>query len=180
MPHRMMVATVILGAVLAPGAPAPAGAQVVDSARVPAGVERASPLADVTPAPAVVTTRYVLVEVAGKALPALVKKEWRCQEDVVAGALTLGDGRWLLETTTREACGDRSTEDRDRDDGTYSSDGAALTFRDDDGNHSAERGLKVGTDIDLDELERGTIAGDGTLRVQLADARTTLVFRREP
>jgi hypothetical protein len=181
MPHRMMVATVILGALLAAGAPAPAGAQVVDSARVPAGVERASPLAEVTPAPATATTRYVLVEVAGKALPALVEKEWRCREDVVAGALTLSDdGRWLLETTTREACGDRSTEDRDRDDGTYSSDGAALTFRDDDGHQSAERGSKVGTDIDLDELERGTIAGDGTLRVQLADARTTLVFRREP
>jgi len=121
------------------------------------------------------------VEVAGKALPALVEKEWRCREDVVAGAITLSDdGRWLLETTTREACGDRSTEDRDRDDGTYLSDGAALTFRDDDAHQSAERGSKVGTDIDLDELERGTIAGDGTLRVQLADARTTLVFRREP
>jgi hypothetical protein len=182
MPHQTMVATVmILGAGLAAGASAPAAAQVVDSTRVPAGVERASRLADAAPAPATATTRYVLVEIAGKALPALVEKEWRCREDVVAGALTLSDdGRWLFETTTREACGDRSKEDRDRDDGTYSSDGAALTFRDDDGHQSAERGLKVGTDIDLDELERGTIAGDGTLRVQLADARTTLVFRREP
>jgi hypothetical protein len=50
MPHRMMVATVILGALLAAGAPAPAGAQVVDSARVPTGVERVSPLAEATPA----------------------------------------------------------------------------------------------------------------------------------
>jgi hypothetical protein len=121
------------------------------------------------------------VEVAGNSLPALVEKEWRCREDVVAGALTLSDdGRWLLETTTREVCGDRSKEDRDSDDGTYSSDGAALTFRDDDGDQNAEREWQVGTDIDLDEVERGTIAGDGTLSVQLADARTTLVFRREP
>ena len=143
MPHRTMVATVILGAVLAAGASAPAGAQVVDSTRVSAGVERASPLADATPAPAAAATRYVLVEVAGKALPALVEKEWRCREDVVAGALTLSDdGRWLLETTTREVCGDRSKEDRDRDDGTYSSDGAALTFRDDDGRPERRAGME--------------------------------------
>jgi hypothetical protein len=161
MPHRTMVAPAILGAVLAAGASARAGAQVVDSA---AG-----------------TTRYMLVEVAGKALPALVERERSCREDVIAGALTLSDdGRWLLETTTREVCGDRSKEDRDSDDGTYSSDGAALTFRDDDGDQNAEREWQVGTDIDLDEVERGTIAGDGTLSVQLADARTTLVFRREP
>jgi hypothetical protein len=177
-----MIARVILGAVLAAGASAPAGAQAVDSTHVRTAVDRASPPADATPAPAAAATRYVLVEVAGKALPALVEKEWRCREDVVAGTLTLsGDGRWLLETTTREACGDRSKEDRDRDDGTYSSDGAALTFRDDDRQRqNVEQGLKVGTDIDLDELERGAIAGDGTLRVQLADARTTLVFQREP
>jgi hypothetical protein len=176
-----MVGALILGAALAAGASAPAGAQVVDSTRAPAGAERASTLADATPAPAAAATRYVLVGVAGKALPALVEKEWRCREGVVAGALTLSDdGRWLLETTTREACGDRSQEDRDRDDGTYSTDGAALTFQDDDGHKNAERGWKVGTDIDLDELENGTIAGDGTLRVQLADERTTLVFRREP
>jgi hypothetical protein len=174
-----MLAVGMLGAILAAGASAPAGAQVVDSTRVPTGVERTSPLADATPAPAAATTRYVLVEVAGKALPALVEKELRCREDVVAGVLTLSDGRWQLETTTREACGDRSKEDRDRDDGTYSSDGAVLTFRDDDGHQNAERET-VGTDIDLDELERGTIAGDGTLRVQLADARTTLLFRQEP
>jgi hypothetical protein len=181
MPRRTMVATVILGAVLAAGASAPAGAQVVDSTRVPAGVQRGSPPADATPAPAAAATRYTLVEVAGKALPALVEKEWRCREDVVTGSLTLSDdGRWLLETTTREACGDRNKEDRDRDDGTYSTDGAALAFQDDDGDTNAERGRTVGTDIDLDELESGTIAGDGTLRVQLADERTTLVFRREP
>jgi hypothetical protein len=179
--QRTMVATVILGAVLAAGASAPGRAQVVDSTRAPAGAERASTLADATPAPAADATRYVLVEVAGKALPALVEKEWRCREDVVAGALTLSDdGRWLLETTTREACSDRSKEDRDRDDGTYSTDGTALTFQDGDGHKDAKWGWRVGTDIDLDELESGTIAGDGTLRVQLADQRTALVFRREP
>jgi hypothetical protein len=183
MPHRTMVALGMLGAILGAGASVPAGAQVVDSARVPAGVERATPLADATRAPAAAATRYMLVEVAGKPLPALQEKERRCREDVVTGSLTLrDDGRWLLETTTREACGDRAKEDRDRDDGTYSSDGSALTFRDDDGQQSTERGWgdDADADIDLDELESGTIAGDGTLRVQLGDARTTLVFRREP
>src|SRR4029450_11936704 len=54
-------------------------------------------------------TRYSLIEIGGKALPARVEKEWRCREDVTAGTLTLsGDGQWLLETVTREVCGDRT------------------------------------------------------------------------
>ena len=61
-------------------------------------------------------TRYVLVDVGGKALPVEVEKEWRCREDVTAGTLRLReDGLWRLETLVRETCGDRTeTEPRTR------------------------------------------------------------------
>lgn len=125
------------------------------------------------------TVRYTLIEVGGKPLPALVEQEVRCREEVTDGALTLrDDGRWLLETTTREVCGDRTEEDRDRDDGTYSSEGSTLRFLDDEGRVPSDRGWGVGTDIDLDDLVSGTLAGDGRLNIRLADGRTTLVFRR--
>ena len=159
--HPMMAAGLALAALAA--AWTPAATQVSDSAQ--------------PPAPG--TTRYTLAEVAGKPLPAQVEKEWRCREDVTAGSLTLSeDGRWLLETTTRQVCGDRTEEDRDDDDGTYRTEGGTIHFLDDDGRENTDRGWGIGTEIDLDELRAGTIADDGTLRVQLADGRTTLVFRR--
>jgi hypothetical protein len=121
---------------------------------------------------------YTLVQVGGDTLPARVEKEWRCHEDVTAGALSLRqDGRWLLETTTREVCGDRVDEDHDTDDGTYATQGQALRFLDDDGRENNDRGWGIGTDIDLDELRTGTLASDGTLTVKLADG-TPLLFRR--
>lgn len=125
------------------------------------------------------TTRYTLVEVSGKPLPALVEKELRCREEVTAGALMLrADGRWLLETTSRETCGERVKDDRDSDDGTYRVERKTIRFFDDDGRENSDRGWGVGRDIDIDELKTGTTADDETLKVQLADGRTTLVFRR--
>lgn len=168
MRNRMMVAGLAVAGALAT-APAAAGAQVSDSA--PAGAEVSDSARGLT--------RYTLVEVGGNALPALVEKELRCREEVTDGALTLrDDGHWLLETTTREVCGDRTEEDRDTDDGTYSAQGATLRFLDDEGRVPSDDGWGIGTDIDLDELASGTLAGDGGLKVQLADGRTTLVFRR--
>ena len=124
------------------------------------------------------TKRYQLVEVSGKPLPALIEKEWRCEEQVVAGTLTLrDDGRWLLETTTREACGDRTEEDRDSDDGTHRTEGKTIRFFDDDGRENSDSDWGTGTDIDLDEFKTGTVADDGSLTVQLADGNTTLLFR---
>jgi hypothetical protein len=109
----------------------------------------------------------------------VVEKESRCQEDVTAGTLSLaGDGRWLLETTTRETCGDRTEEDRDRDDGMYRKQGASLQFLDDDGRENDDRDWGIGAELDIDELQSGTLADDGTLTVQLADGETTLLFRR--
>jgi hypothetical protein len=123
-------------------------------------------------------TSYTLVRVGDDTLPARVEKEWRCQEDVIAGRLSLRqDGRWLLETTTREVCGERIEEDHDTDDGTYTTQGQTLRFLDDDGRENNDRGWGIGTDIDLDELKTGTLASDGTLTVKLADG-TPLLFRR--
>jgi len=123
-------------------------------------------------------TKYTLAQVGGKPLPVLVDDEWRCKENVTAGTLTLNrEGRWLLETVTSEVCGDRIEEDRDSDDGTYRTEGGTIRFLDDDGDDN-DRDWDIGNDLDLDELRTGTIAGDGTLTVRLADDKTTLVFRR--
>lgn len=125
-------------------------------------------------------TRYTLVEVGGKSLPALIEKEWRCQKNVTAGVLLLsGDGRWLLETRTRKVCGDRTEIDRDSDDGIYRTEGATMRFFDDEGRQKTDRGWSIGTDIDLDNFKTGSLANDGVLTVQLADGHTNLVFRRQ-
>jgi hypothetical protein len=124
-----------------------------------------------SPAP----TRYTLAEVGGKALPTTIEKELRCREDVTAATLSLSqDGRWMLETATREICGDRTEEDSDRDHGTYAREGQNLRFLDDDGEENRE---SMGTDDDLDDLKSGTIAADGSLTVTLADG-TPLLFRK--
>jgi hypothetical protein len=126
-----------------------------------------------SPAP----TRYALVEVGGKALPTTIEKELRCQEDVTAGTLSLNpDGRWLLETVTREICGDRTEEDSDREHGTYTTQGQTLRFLDEDGRESHDSGWD-GMDDDLDEFKTGTMAADGSLTIKLADG-TPLLFRK--
>ena len=123
-------------------------------------------------------TRYTLVAVRGKALPATVEKELRCREDVTAATLSLsGDGRWLLETATKEICGDRTEEDSDRDHGTYTMEGQKLSFLDDDGRENHDSGSGTGTDDDLDEFKSGTLAPDGSLTITLADG-TPLLFRK--
>ena len=161
--------TLALAALVAMAAPTASEAQAADSsARSAASAAPAAPD----------TTRYRLVDVGGKALPAQVEKEWRCREDVTAGTLTLtGDGRWHLESATRETCGDRTEEDRDSEHGTYTRTGAALTFLDDDGRAESDGSRDRDGDIDLDDLKSGALAADGALRVQLADGRTTLLFR---
>jgi hypothetical protein len=173
MQHRMMITSLVVAAALA-AAWSPAAAQRSDSTQALSPARQAASSAAARPAPEV--TRYTLVEVGGTRLPALVEKVGGCEENVTAGTLALsGDGRWSLETVTREVCGDRTDEDRDNDDGTYRADGGTLRFLDDDGRDTDG---DSDTDLELDELETGTIAKDGTLKVQLADGKTTLVFRR--
>jgi hypothetical protein len=123
-------------------------------------------------------TRYTLVQVGGKPLPTTIERELRCQEDVTAGTLSLSqDGRWLLETITREVCGDRTEEDSDREHGTYTTEGQSLRFLDDDGRENRDSSLALESDDDLDDLSTGTMAADGSLTVKLADG-TPLLFRK--
>jgi hypothetical protein len=124
-------------------------------------------------------TRYVLVDVGGKALPVEIEKEWRCREEVTAGTLRLReDGLWRLETSVRETCGDRTETELEDEDGRYRAEGTTLHFLDDDGNRNrADWSLR--SEIDLDELDQGTIADGGALTVRLADEKTVLRFRRD-
>jgi hypothetical protein len=123
-------------------------------------------------------TVYQLAQVGGKALPVEVEKGFRCREEVTGGKLTLAqDGRWLLETSQREHCGDRATDELDTDDGRYTTEGQTLRFFDDDGKENT-KDWSIGKDIDLDDLHSGTLGADGALTVLLADEKTTLVFRR--
>jgi len=124
-------------------------------------------------------TRYTLVDVGGKSLPALIDKEWRCRKDVTAGVLLLsGDGRWFLETLTRKVCGDRTEVDRDTEDGIYRTEGETMRFFDDEGREKTDRGWNIGTDIDLDDFKTGSVGDDGVLTVELAGGHS-LVFRRQ-
>jgi hypothetical protein len=171
-----LIPTLLAAAALATvGATAPAAAQTTSRDTI-------SPTAPVaggdTGSTAGATTAYRLTEVGGKALPVEVEKEWRCREDVTAGTLTLGtDGRWLLETTQRKVCGDRTTTELETDDGRYTTEGQTFRFFDDDGKENT-KDWGIGKDIDLDDLRSGALGGDGTLTVRLADDETTVVFRR--
>ena len=123
-------------------------------------------------------SRYALVEVGGKGLPVEIEKEWRCREEVTAGTLILReDSRWRLETSVRETCGDRTEMNQDDEDGTYRTQGATIHFLDDDGNRN-DADWSLDREIDLDELNHGSIDG-GTLAVRLADEKTVLRFRRQ-
>jgi hypothetical protein len=169
--HRNATRRIALTAALVAGGGSLAVAQDTTRQATPQPVPQAAAMAAIT--------RYTLVEVAGSSLPAQTEKEWRCREEVTAGTLSLrADGRWLLETASRETCGDRTEEDRDTDDGTYRAEGSTLHFLDDDGRQS-DAGWGLDRDIDLDDLRTGTLAGDGTLTVRLADDKQTLVFRRQ-
>lgn len=125
-----------------------------------------------------VETRYALVDVDGKGLPVETEKEWRCREEVTAGTLILReDGRWRLDTSVRETCGERTTMDQEDEDGRYRSEGTTIHFLDDDGNRNdSEWGLE--REIDLEDLDHGSIDG-GALTVTLADEKTVLRFRRQ-
>ena len=123
--------------------------------------------------------RYTLVEVDGKGLPVETEKEWRCRDEVTAGTLVLReDGRWRLETSIRETCGDRTKMDEEDDDGIYRTVGTSIQFLDEDGNRN-DADWSLAREIELDELDQGAIADGGVLTVRLADEKTVLRFRRQ-
>lgn len=174
---RMISPLLTLTLFAAAGAGMPAAAQTVSRDTATAAAPAPGPEAAAAPG-ASATTIYQLAQVDGTALPVEVEKEWHCREDVTAGTLTLGgDGRWLLETTKREVCGSNTKTGIDTDDGRYIAEGQTLRFLDDDGDENT-KDWDLGKDIDLDDFRTGTLGGDGTLTVQLADEKTTLVFRR--
>jgi hypothetical protein len=137
----------------------------------------AAAAAQATAAPA--GDEYTLVAVDGKGLPVETEKEGRCREEVTTGTLVLReDSRWYLETSIRETCGERTEMDQESEDGVYRTEGAAIQFLDEDGNRSDEDWDLV-REIDLDELDQGSIGDGGTLTVRLADEKTVLRFRRQ-
>ena len=157
----------MLGLTVTARAGAQAPAEAPDSAAAPQAI-----------ASAPAETAYLLLELGGKPLPVRVEQS-RCHEDVVAGTLRLReDGRWRLETSVRETCGSRSKMEHDDEDGTYQAEGSTLRFLDDDG-HRNRADWDFDGEIDLDDLDHGTLAEGGDLTVRLADGKTVLRFRRE-
>ena len=122
---------------------------------------------------------YRLVEVAGVALPAVLEDGDACREEVLAGTLTLeADGRWTLDTTEREVCGDVVEEEEEREDGTYEVDGDVIRFLDDDeGEDDDADDADDAEEIELEDLSSGTRT-DAGLTIRLEDGETILVFRR--
>lgn len=120
---------------------------------------------------------YRLVEVNGNALPVVIEEGRRCREELIAGTLELApDGKWTLETSEREVCGDRVDLDNDRERGTYTVAGQTVTFLDRDG-RPEDYDDDPTPDLDVEDLVVGTMSADG-LAVRLDDNRTVLTFRR--
>ena len=132
--------------------------------------------------PALPTSKYVdvagtyqLVSVAEKSLPAPTGKDDGCLVSVAAAKLTLTtDRKWTLEQTERRECGKSSRDELKRDHGTYQVSGDNVTFLDDDGERNT--GGTADADIDIDELDQGTLTGT-TLTVRLEEGQS-LVFKR--
>ena len=164
-PVGAMAVAAALSLILTPAATAQVAAATVDPTR--------------TQAAAPAESRYTLVEVDGKGLPVETEKEWRCRDEVTAGTLVLrDDNRWRLETSVRETCGDRREMDQDDEDGIYRTEGTTIQFLDEDGNRN-DADWSLVPEIDLDELDQGSIADGGTLTVRLADEKTVLRFQRQ-
>jgi hypothetical protein len=122
---------------------------------------------------------FQLVGVAGQPLPVLLEEDGDCREELLSATLTLEtDGRWVLATNEREACGDDIESDEDQEDGTYAVEGQTLRFLDDDGDAPDADDADDDDDqeIDVDDLTTGTRSG-GDLVVRLADGSTDLQFR---
>ena len=123
--------------------------------------------------------RYQLVEVAGSKLPVVVEKEWRCQESVTRGTLTLeSDSVWIFRSTVREECGSRAKVDNEIENGLYRRNGSTLRFYDADEDPDEGKDWDLRVDLDLDDFESGSVAPDGALAVRLRDGETTLIFRQ--
>jgi hypothetical protein len=152
------------------------GTVLLFAAVVATGAEAQAPAAPDLPASAA-GQRYRLVEVAGAALPVEVEKDWSCRESVTRATLTLvADSTWVLRSTLREACGERAEVETEVEHGRYAREGTSLRFYDEDGEDDRDWDLR--REVDLDDLQSGTVGADGSLTVRLDDGKTTLVFRQ--
>ena len=68
--------------------------------------------------------------------------------------------------------------DHEDEDGIYRAQGDTIQFFDEDGNRN-DAEWSILPEIDLDELDRGSIADGSTLTVRLRDEKTMLRFRRQ-
>lgn len=118
---------------------------------------------------------YRLVSVGGKSLPALLDTDDGCRELVTAATLSLGaDGKWTLRHDERHECPSGVRNKTESEHGKYTMSGSTVTFMDDDGDRNT--GGTPDDDIDLDELDQGTLLGT-TLNVRLKEGQA-LVFQR--
>jgi hypothetical protein len=118
---------------------------------------------------------YRLVSVGGQALPVLLGTDDGCREFVTAATLNLRpDGKWTLRQDERHECPSGVRTQTESESGKYATSGATVTFTDDDGERNT--GGTPDDDIDLDELDQGTVSGT-TLNVRLKEGQA-LVFQR--
>ncbi len=118
---------------------------------------------------------YHLVQLGGADLPAVIDRDDECHDELHAATLTLEPGgRWELQMTEHEVCGNSSEEDQDNEDGRYEVDGNTIRFFDDDGDPPTP---DDDLDIDVDELHTGTRTDQG-LVIVLSDGQTELMFHR--
>lgn len=120
------------------------------------------------------TAEYRLMSVDGKALPVLLGTDDGCKEFVTAATLTMADGKWTLKQDERHECPSGNRTESDSESGKYTVEGNTITFMDEEGKRNT--GGKPDDDIDLDELDQGTLSGN-TLTVRLKEGQS-VVFQQ--
>src|SRR5688572_16563581 len=101
---------------------------------------------------------YRLTSVGGQALPAALGTDDGCRELVTSATLRLSaDGKWSLRQEERHECPSGVRTKTESEDGKYTLAGTTVTFMDDDGERNT--GGTPDDDIDLDDLDQGTVSG---------------------
>lgn len=121
---------------------------------------------------------YRLAEIAGRTLPTIIEEEDGCREELVSATLTLAGRNWTLVTAEREVCGELVETEEERETGSYSVADQTIRFREGDDDDDDDEDLDDADELEVDELDLGTVSNDGSLVVQLRDGETILVFRR--
>jgi hypothetical protein len=116
---------------------------------------------------------WELVQVSGKALPAVLEVEGDCREEVVSAVLTLNaDNTWKLERIERDVCGTKVEEESETDDGRYQVNGTTIQMLDGKGKSQADE-----AGDDLDDFSTGTLQAN-TMTVKLGKTENVVTFRK--